>query len=161
MPGTSAGMRKAWDTRRAKYGPSGRADGQTVSKSSTGTSKKSAGGASSTPKSSRNSNKAQRVNKARDIPFNADLDRAKHEREDVLAAIRKYDRDRSRGKFPEKPKPGISGAPAWAVAQSNELRQRMHKENVIRLRELDDYINRMEDWLLMQERKKYGRRYKV
>lgn len=167
MPGTSAGMRKAWETRRAKYGPSGKASGQTVTRSSTGTKTATSGSGasakSSTAKSSRNTNRATRVNGVRDLPYNADLDRAKHEREEVLAAIRAFDRAKSRGKFPVKvDRKGPyrhDQPPAWAIEQANHLRAEEHRQNVKRLRELDDYIGRMTDWLVAQERKKYGRRY--
>ena len=158
MAGTSQGVKNSWATRRELYGPSGRApkpEGQKRARNESGK-------ASRASTSSRNMNRSQRMNTPRDLPFNADLARALREREEVLKSIRKFDRDKRTGKFPHKPshdKFDIRQPPAWAIEQRNHLEQEAHDDNVKRLRELDEYIKRMKEWLITQERKKYGRRY--
>lgn len=154
MSGTSKGVKDSWATRRAMYGPSGR---KPRDESTRPPREKKP------PTSSRAMNKTQRLNRPRDLPFNADLEHARREREDILKEVRKFDRDKRTGKYPVKAhttKFDIHAPPAWAVDRENELRAKRHQENVKYLRELDDYIKRMTAWLIEQERKKYGRRYK-
>lgn len=154
MSGTSKGVKDSWATRRAMYGPSGRKPKNETS-APKHEKKPSA--------SSRNTNRAQRMNTPRDLPFNAELEQARRDREDILKEIRKFDRDKRTGKYPAKTHTGkfdIHAPPAWAVDRENELRAKRHQENVKQLRMIDDYIKRMTEWLIAQERKKYGRRYK-
>ena len=142
MPGTSAGMRKAWDTRRAKYGPSGRARGANTDKSSTGNK-------SSKPKSSKNTNRAQRDVKymhGERIPYDRSLELWDYEREGILKGIREVDRTIS-----QNPK----NLPPYVLQVYRASRDKMTRQ----LRELDDKIERRKEFVLTQERKKHGRRY--
>lgn len=153
MSGNSKGVKASWATRRAIYGPSGRAP-----KNETTQRKHE----SAPPTSSRKMNAKQRLNRPRDLPFNAELEQARREREDVLKEIRKFDRDKRTGKYPAKPRRDrfdIHQPPEWAIERENTLRARRHDENVKHLRALDEYIAKMTEWLIAQERKKYGRRY--
>ncbi len=153
MPGTSAGLKKAWETRRAKYGPSGRSP-QTVAKSSKGaksdsSSAKSSTPKSSTPKSSRNTNRSARsvrVINGHELPYDRELELLGLQREDVLKTIRAHDRRRSTGK--QAPAPYI-----------DRIYQQQHDQAVKLLREIDDTIRRRQEQVLTQERKKHGRRY--
>lgn len=160
MPGTSAGLKKAWETRRAKYGPSGHAP-QTLAKSSSGGRKaKSEDGSQaksskpkappkSNPKSSRNSNRETRNVRAIHgvtLPYDRQLELLGYEREEKLKAIRAHDRRRSQGV--KAPAPYIEN-----------MYQRSHDEAVRALRKLDDAIAARQEFLLQQERKKHGRRY--
>lgn len=153
MSGNSKGVKSSWETRRAIYGPSGRAP-----KNETPKKKRE----SAPPTSSRKMNAQQRMNRPRDLPFNAELEQARREREDVLKEVRRFDRDKRTGKYPVKVRRDrfdIHQPPEWAIERENALRAERHQENVKHLRALDDYIKRMTEWLVQQERKKYGRRY--
>ena len=154
MPGTSAGLKKAWETRRAKYGPSGRAP-QTLPKSSKKGSGAQSGNRSSTPqsapKSSRNTNRAQRSVRAlngHELPYDRQLELLGQQREDVLKTIRAHDRRRSTGK---RVQPGYE--------YIERIYQQQHDTAVKLLREIDDTIRRRQEQVLTQERKKHGRRY--
>lgn len=152
MPGTSAGLKKAWETRRAKYGPSGRAP-QTLAKSSKRTTADKSGhraeNKSSTAKSSRNTNRQTRwvgaIN-GRELPYDRQLELLGQQREDVLKAIRAHDRRRSTGKR----------APAPYI---DRIYQTEHDKAVQLLREIDDTIRARQEYLLKEQRKKHGRRY--
>lgn len=142
MPGTSAGMRKAWATRRAKYGPSGRAGGANTATSSSENR-------SRTSKSSKNTNRSKRdvrsVNGER-LPYDRSLELWGGEREEVLKSIRAIDRAIS-----SNPK----HLPPYVLQVYRESRDKLTR----RLRELDDSIARRQDDVLRQDRKKHGRRY--
>lgn len=142
MPGTSAGMRKAWETRRAKYGPSGRAEGANTAKSSTGTTSRK-------PKSSKNTNRSQRdvrYMRGERIPYDRSLELWDYEREGILKGIREVDRTIS-----SNPK----NLPPYVLSTYRESRDKMTR----RLRELDDKIEARKAEVLRQEHKKHGRRY--
>ncbi len=148
MPGTSAGLKKAWETRRAKYGPSGRSP-QTVAKSSKGAKSDSSSAKSSMPKSSRNTNRSARsvrVINGHELPYDRELELLGLQREDVLKTIRAHDRRRSSGQ--KAPAPYI-----------DRIYQQQHDQAVKLLREIDDTIRRRQEQVLTQERKKHGRRY--
>ena len=142
MPGTSAGMRKAWATRREKYGPSGRAERANTPKSSSGNS-------SSKSKSSKNTRRAQRdvkyMNGER-IPYDRSLELWSIEREEVLKAIRAIDRT-------------ISSNPKRLPPYVLQIYRANRDTLTRRLRELDDKIAARSEIVLREDRKKHGRRY--
>lgn len=142
MPGTSAGMRKAWATRRAKYGPSGRTAGANTAHSS---SKNSSSKSKSSKNTSREKRDVRSVHGER-LPYDRSLELWGSEREEVLKSIRAIDRAIS-----YNPK----HLPPYVLQVYRESRDKLTR----RLRELDDTIAARQQEVLRQDHKKHGRRY--
>lgn len=142
MPGTSAGMRKAWATRRAKYGPSGRAGGANTASSS---SKNRSSSGKSSKNTSREKRDVRSMNGER-LPYDRSLELWGSEREEVLKSIRAIDRA-----IAHNPK----NLPPYVLQVYRESRDKLTR----RLRELDDTIAARQQDVLRQDRKKHGRRY--
>ena len=138
MAGTSQGVKNSWATRRALYGPSGRAPKPEAKASGKHESKKAA------PSRYMNQQKRDvRFLNGKKLPYDRQLELWGLEREKLVAAINRFNRSRS-DKLP---------------SYVREIAAIGHKKNLAEFNKLNRAIAARQETLLREDRKKHGRRY--
>lgn len=142
MAGTSQGVKNSWATRRALYGPSGRAPTGGAKKQASHESKKAA------PSRYMNQEKRDvRFLNGKKVPPDSQLESWGREREEYVAAVNRFNRYKKNTIYQQ--------LPAY-VRQSYEKAQRARLAEVNRLTRA---ITARQEMLLREDRKKHGRRY--
>lgn len=138
MAGTSQGVKNSWATRRALYGPSGRAPKPEAKASGKHESKKAA------PSRYMNQEKRDvRFLNGKKLPYDRQLELWGLEREKLVVAINRFNRGKS-----DK-----------TTAYIREIAAIGHKERLAELNRLNRAITARQEMLLREDRKKHGRRY--